>query len=104
MKIKIEKLKEKEIKRRLKFFKNWNYKENYLVRFLKLKDFVSAVKFINDILPIAESLNHHPDIEIKNYNEVTIKITTHDVGGVTEYDFQLAEKIENIISSLKLSK
>jgi 4a-hydroxytetrahydrobiopterin dehydratase len=100
----MRKLSEKEIREKLKLLTHWSYEGNCLVRFFRLKDFVSAVKFINDILPIAESLNHHPDIEIKNYNEVTIKITTHDVGGVTEYDFQLAEKIENIISSFQFSK
>jgi 4a-hydroxytetrahydrobiopterin dehydratase len=65
---------------------------------LKFKNFVSAVNFINKIVPIAEELEHHPDLELKNYNELIIRITTHDEGGITELDFELAKKIDELIS------
>lgn len=50
---------------------------------------------MNKIVPIAEKMNHHPDIEI-NYNKVKVTLSTHDEGGVTEKDFDLARKIESI--------
>jgi 4a-hydroxytetrahydrobiopterin dehydratase len=95
----MRKLSEKEIREKLKPLTHWSYEGNCLVRFFRLKDFSTAVKFINEILPIAESLYHHPDIEIKNYNEVIIRLTTHDVGGVTQLDFDLAQKIEELIKN-----
>lgn len=90
-------LSDEEIKEKLKDLKNWEYKENSIVRFVKFKDFVTAVKFIDALVPVAEELEHHPDLELKNYNELTIKLTTHDEGGVTEYDFDLAKRIEELI-------
>jgi 4a-hydroxytetrahydrobiopterin dehydratase len=91
------KLTKDEIEENLKHLKNWSYKENSIIRCLKFKDFSTAIKFINAILPIAEELEHHPDVEIKNYNEVIIRLTTHDEGGVTQYDFQLARRIEELV-------
>jgi 4a-hydroxytetrahydrobiopterin dehydratase len=93
------KLAEKEILERLKNLKNWEHKENSLIRFIKFKDFVSAVKFIDLLVPIAEEMEHHPDLELKNYNELTIRLTTHDEGGVTQYDFDLAKRIEDLLKS-----
>jgi len=95
------KLSETEINERLKELKNWRKEDNYLVRNLQFDDFVSAVNFINKIVPISEELEHHPDIELKDYNKLTIKLTTHDEGGITELDFILAKKIEDIVSSAK---
>ncbi|MDT7891179.1 MAG: 4a-hydroxytetrahydrobiopterin dehydratase [Thermoproteota archaeon] len=95
------KLSEAEIVERLKELKNWRKEGDYLIRSLQFNDFVSAVNFINKIVPIAEELEHHPDIELKDYNKLTIKLTTHDEGGITELDFILAKKIEDIVSSIK---
>lgn len=75
----------------------WSVKKNVLTKTFEFDNFVSAVKFVTKIVPVAEALNHHPDIEIFSYNKVRIKLTTHDVGNkVTEKDKQLAEKIEKI--------
>ncbi len=92
------KLDEIEIKKRLENLKGWKVEGIYLVKHLKFKNFVSAVNFINKIVPIAEELEHHPDLELKNYNELIIRITTHDKGGITELDFELAKKIDELIS------
>ncbi|HLI46378.1 MAG TPA: 4a-hydroxytetrahydrobiopterin dehydratase [Geobacterales bacterium] len=91
-------LNEKEVQQRLKALKEWKLEDNYLVRRLQFKDFVSAVQFINKLVPIAEELEHHPDLELKDYNKLTIRLTTHDEGGITELDFQLAKRIEEILS------
>lgn len=56
------------------------------------KDFVTAMAFVNAMVEPAEALDHHPDITIR-YNQVTLAITTHDAGGLTELDFQLAARI-----------
>ncbi len=93
-------LNEEEINNKLKELKNWNREGNYLVRRMKFKDFVSAVEFVNKIVPIAEELEHHPDLEIKDYNNLIIRLTTHDEGGITELDFELAKRIEDIFVSL----
>ncbi|MDT7886598.1 MAG: 4a-hydroxytetrahydrobiopterin dehydratase [Thermoproteota archaeon] len=92
------KLDEIEIKKRLENLKGWKVEGIYLVKHLKFDNFVSAVNFINKIVPIAEELEHHPDLELKNYNELVIRITTHDEGGITELDFELAKKIDELIS------
>jgi len=47
-------------------------------------------------VPIAEKMDHHPDLEIKNYNQLTVSLATHDEGGVTERDLALAKAIEKL--------
>lgn len=67
-----------------------------IVRHLKFKDFKESMIFINKVAEIAEGEGHHPDIKI-NYNEVTLELTTHAVGGLTENDFIIATKIDKIV-------
>lgn len=57
-------------------------------------DFQNAVVFVNLVAKIAEEENHHPDIFIHSYNNVTISLTTHSVGGLSENDFAVAAKID----------
>jgi 4a-hydroxytetrahydrobiopterin dehydratase len=59
----------------------------------KFKDFIGAINFVNNIAEIAESEGHHPDIKI-NYNKVTLELTTHAIGGLSENDFILVAKID----------
>jgi 4a-hydroxytetrahydrobiopterin dehydratase len=61
---------------------------------------LDAISFINRVAVIAERKNHHPDIRI-SYNRVTISLITHDVKGLTDLDFQLAEEIDTLISDFK---
>jgi 4a-hydroxytetrahydrobiopterin dehydratase len=83
----------------MKYPKNWEKKENYLERVFEFDNFVQAVEFVNDIVPLAEEQGHHPDIEIFSYNKVRVKLTTHDEGSkITEKDVRLARKIEAILS------
>lgn len=60
-----------------------------------LEDFVAAIAFVNALVTPAEQLGHHPDITI-NYNRVSLALTTHDAGGLTALDFQLAESISQL--------
>lgn len=75
----------------------WINENNSLVRVFTFGNFVEAVDFVNKIVPLAEKLGHHPDIEIFSYKKVKVKLTTHDAGNkVTEKDIKLAKEIDNI--------
>ena len=56
-------------------------------------DFKGSVEFVNRLTPVAEEMNHHPDLEI-SWKTVTVTITTHSEGGLTEGDFELARRID----------
>ena len=79
----------------------WTQNSGKLVKTFKLKDFNEALKFINTVGQIAESMNHHPKIN-NLYNTVTLKLWTHDQNAISKLDFQLAEEIDRQIEgSLK---
>jgi 4a-hydroxytetrahydrobiopterin dehydratase len=56
---------------------------------------VEAIAFVNQIVEPAEAAGHHPDLEI-SYNKVTVSLTTHDAGGLTSKDFDLAQVISKL--------
>lgn len=58
------------------------------------KDFAEALEFINQVGQIAESEGHHPDLHLTSYKEVSITLTTHAIGGLSNNDFILASKID----------
>ena len=66
-------------------------------REFKFKDFKEAIGFVNKVAALAESEGHHPDIHIF-YNRVVLELTTHAVGGLSENDFILAAKIDQLRS------
>ena len=70
--------------------------DNKLEKTLVFKDFKEALAFINKVGEIAEAENHHPDIGIFNYKKVKIELSTHSIGGLTENDFILAAKIDEL--------
>lgn len=86
-----------EISQLLKNLKDWNYSDNQIYKEFKLSNFKEALTFVNKIGDEAEAMDHHPDILIHSWNKVKISISTHSEGGVTEKDFQLAEKIETLL-------
>ena len=67
-------------------------------RSFSFKNFVEAVEFVNKITPIAESENHHPDLCV-SWGKVRIDLTTHAIGGLSENDFILAAKIDELTSA-----
>lgn len=85
------------IENHLKVLSNWDYSNNQIEKEFLFKDFIEAIAFVNSVGLEAEKINHHPDILIHSWNKVKISISTHSEGGVTEKDFQLAEKIESRI-------
>lgn len=88
-------LAQSEIKERAGVLSNWNIEGSELQCTRKFKDFIQAVEFVNKLVEPAEAAGHHPDLEI-SYNKVKIKLTTHDAGGLTQKDFDLAEVISQI--------
>ena len=62
-------------------------------RTYKFKDFPAAMKFVNAVGVLAEQVQHHPDIGVR-WNEVTLALTTHDAGGLTQKDFALARECD----------
>lgn len=87
-----------EITEYLTLINNWEFLETgKIVKEFEFDDFVGSIDFINNIAKIAEEEQHHPDIEIK-YSKVTITLSTHFVKGLSENDFIMAAKIDNILS------
>jgi len=90
-----ELLNETSIKEKISDLTDWELDGKSLCRIKKLKNFVEAIAFVNKLVEPAEVANHHPDISI-SYNKVTINLTTHDAGGLTQKDFDLAKVISQI--------
>ena len=61
------------------------------------KSFLDAVGLVQRIAPIAEAENHHPDLHLTNYKRLTIELSTHAIGGLSENDFILAAKIDQVL-------
>jgi 4a-hydroxytetrahydrobiopterin dehydratase len=73
----------------------WDRDGDALVKVVKKKDFAEAMTFVNQVAQLAEERNHHPDIAI-SWNTVTLRLSTHTAGGVTDKDFELAEAIDGL--------
>jgi 4a-hydroxytetrahydrobiopterin dehydratase len=65
------------------------------------KNFMAAVKFIGKVAEVAEAENHHPDIHLTGYRKLTIELSTHAIGGLSENDFIVAAKINELPVELK---
>ena len=88
-------LSEDEARSRLGSLPGWKIEERILVKTFKFKDFRTALHFVNQVGDIAEEAGHHPDIDIR-YNSVRLSLTTHDAGGLTGKDFDLAGGAEKL--------
>jgi len=74
----------------------WEIEDDKLVRLFEFDDFNGAIDFVNSVAEIAEEAQHHPEIEIR-YNNVTLSLITHDLGGLTKADFEVAQKVDNLV-------
>jgi 4a-hydroxytetrahydrobiopterin dehydratase len=86
-------LSDEDVEARLGEIEGWRRDGDAIVREFKLDDFLGSVDFINRLAPVAEDMNHHPDLQV-SWNKVTVSITTHSEGGLTENDFELAKSID----------
>ncbi|MDY8136396.1 4a-hydroxytetrahydrobiopterin dehydratase [Aquimarina sp. 2201CG5-10] len=92
----MKKLSESEIQTRLKEIDGWEYKDNAIHTTFEFPDFKDAFSLMTRIAFEAEAQNHHPDWS-NVYNKLYISLSTHDAGGVSEYDFKLAKTIDALI-------
>ena len=88
------KLSQKKITQSLAKLSGWKHARNALAKEFTLSSFTGAAKFIASIAPIANRMDHHPDLQLHRYKRVKILLTTHDAGGITQKDFDLAAKID----------
>lgn len=88
-----------EIHEKLKTVQGWNHAGKAIHKKYTRKSFLSAIGFVNKIAEAAEKAGHHPDITI-NYSVVGISLSTHSEGGVTNRDFDLAETIDEIATTI----
>jgi 4a-hydroxytetrahydrobiopterin dehydratase len=90
-----ETLSDIEIQRRLGSLPGWTRKGDTLTKTYQFRDFTGSMELVNNIARVAERANHHPDIDIR-FNKVTCSLTTHDAGGITKKDLDLATEIEGL--------
>lgn len=89
-------LSNEEIAARLPGLSGWRHEQGKLVRAFRFKNFVEAFGWMTRVALAAEKLDHHPDW--KNvYNRVEVELHTHDAGGITEYDFALATRMNELV-------
>ena len=91
----MKKLKPTEIKPALAGVSDWKKKGSAITRTYQFKDFPAAIRFVNAVARIAEKAWHHPDIDIR-WNKATLTLATHDVGGLTQKDFELAKIFDRL--------
>jgi 4a-hydroxytetrahydrobiopterin dehydratase len=82
-----------EIQRDLGSLQGWSRKGDVLTRTYQFRNFAQSLDFVNRVATLAESANHHPDIDIR-YSKVTLTLSTHDAGGITSNDVNLAREID----------
>lgn len=87
-----QKLSDREVQERLVALDGWVLDHGKLYREFKFPNFVQAFGFISQVALIAETMNHHPEWA-NVYNQVKIHLSTHDVGGISAKDIELANKI-----------
>ena len=85
-----------EIKRWIKKAPEWEIEKKHLTRTIEFDDFMEGIDFVNDVAEIAEEAQHHPDIDIR-WCKITLRLTTHDQGGITDLDFELASRIDTLV-------
>jgi 4a-hydroxytetrahydrobiopterin dehydratase len=74
----------------------WRHDGQAIVREWTFADFAGAIAFVNRVAEAAEAANHHPDILVHGWNKVRLELSTHSEGGLTEADFELAARIDQL--------
>ncbi len=85
----------------LKKIPDWKREGSLISRTYSFRRFLDGIDFVKQLADKAEAVNHHPDIDIR-YNKVTLRLTTHDAGGLTEKDFLLASTIDAVYLKFKI--
>lgn len=97
----MKKLSQSQVEARLEHLDGWEGGESgaLMQKEFRFEDFTQAMEFINRVAEKAEELQHHPDMCI-SYNSVVCMLTTHEKGGLTEADFKMAKRIEEVDETL----
>jgi len=90
-------LDEEEIEQRLDELGDWERESNEISKVFEFDDFTQAIKFVNDVAKLADSKEHHPDIDIRDH-KVKLTLSTHSEGGLTHWDFDFAGEVEQSIA------
>lgn len=90
----MSKLSDDQIRQALADLPGWEREGDAIARTYRHPDFRTALAFVNYVAEVAENLGHHPDVDIR-YNEVRLAVTTHDAGGLTEKDLELARTVDH---------
>ncbi len=89
-------LSDKHILKAIQEMPGWEFHDSFITKAFKLENFKTALAFVNQIGELAEEKDHHPDILLHSWNQVTITLSTHSEGGVTEKDMELAKGINDL--------
>ena len=92
------KLNEEKLQAAFAALPEWTRGGETISRTFVFADFPAAIKFVNAVADNAERVQHHPDVDIR-WNQVTLALTTHDAGGLTEKDFALARACDALAKS-----
>jgi len=88
-------LDDEQVDERLEGLDGWDRSGDSIRKEFDQGDFKGSVDFVNRLTPAAEEMNHHPDLEI-SWKTVTVSLSTHSEGGLTDSDFELAAKIDSV--------
>ncbi len=91
-----ERLTDEQIDQRLEG-SDWERDGEAISRELKLRDFDDAIGFVNKVAAAAEQHDHHPDILVHGWNRVRLTLSTHSAGGLTELDFAMAGRFDELL-------
>ena len=92
----MNKLAQEDIDQKLSEFPDWSLIGDSMQRTFSFENFVDAMSFVNRVADLAEDFQHHPDILIR-YNKVTLTLSTHDAGGLTDKDFAFAREADSCV-------
>ncbi len=92
----MQKLSADQIQENIADLPSWSLNGDSLQRTFRFDDFVGSMAFVEKVADLAEEMNHHPDIMIR-FNKVTLTLSTHDAGGITEDDFTLARATDGCV-------
>jgi 4a-hydroxytetrahydrobiopterin dehydratase len=85
-----------DLKRVLRRIPEWEVEDKALTRSFEFDDFQDAVDFVVGVSEVVADIDHHPDVNIR-YGKVTLFLTTHSKGGITDADIEVAQMVDNLV-------
>ena len=96
------KLSDDDVQQHMTHLPGWSRQGSFITRKYQFPDFTHAMGFVNAVAEAAEDVQHHPDIDIR-YNKVTLTLTTHDAGGLTLADMEMAASADSAADAVGAS-